>query len=172
MRVQFTAGPGTAADELRGAFASLAPDLGLEWRLHDLSERPRVLIMVSKGGHCLNDLLYRQRSGLLDIDVAAVASNHPDLRPLTQSYGIDYHHLPAGPGGKAAQEAEILALADPSRPALVVLARYMQILSDDFCAKPPGAIINTPPSFLPSFKGARPYHRAHERGVKLIGATA
>jgi formyltetrahydrofolate deformylase len=172
MRVQFTAGPGTAADELRGAFASLAPGLGLEWRLHDLAERPRVLIMVSKGGHCLNDLLYRQRSGLLDIDVAAVASNHPDLRPLTQSYGIDYHHLPAGPGGKAAQEAEVLALVEHYRADLVVLARYMQILSDDFCAKLPGAIINIHHSFLPSFKGARPYHRAHERGVKLIGATA
>ncbi|MDL4821970.1 formyltetrahydrofolate deformylase [Actinomadura opuntiae] len=172
MRVQFAALPGTDADELRGAFASLAPELGLQWRLHDLAERPRVLIMVSKSGHCLNDLLYRQRSGLLDVDVVAVASNHPDLRPLTQSYGIDYHHLPAGPGGKPAQEAEVLALVEHYRADLVVLARYMQILSDDFCAKLPGAIINIHHSFLPSFKGARPYHRAHERGVKLIGATA
>ncbi|SNR27382.1 formyltetrahydrofolate deformylase [Actinomadura mexicana] len=172
MRVQFAALDDTDPDELRGAFASLVPELGLEWRLHPLAERPRVLIMVSKGGHCLNDLLYRTRSGLLDIDIVAVASNHPDLRPLTQSYGIDYHHLPAGPGGKAAQEAEILTLVEHYRADLVVLARYMQILSDDFCAKLPGAIINIHHSFLPSFKGARPYHQAHARGVKLIGATA
>ncbi|TDC06529.1 formyltetrahydrofolate deformylase [Actinomadura bangladeshensis] len=172
MRVQFAALDDTDPDELRGAFASLVPELGLEWRLHALAERPRVLIMVSKGGHCLNDLLYRTRSGLLDIDIVAVASNHPDLRPLTQSYGIDYHHLPAGSGGKAAQEAEILTLVEHYRADLVVLARYMQILSDDFCAKLPGQIINIHHSFLPSFKGARPYHQAHARGVKLIGATA
>ncbi|TDC68296.1 formyltetrahydrofolate deformylase [Actinomadura sp. GC306] len=172
MRVQFATLDDTDPDELRGAFASLVPELGLQWRLHALADRPRVLIMVSKGGHCLNDLLYRTRSGSLDIDIVAVASNHPDLRPLTQSYGIDYHHLPVGPGGKAAQEAEILTLVEHYRADLVVLARYMQILSDDFCAKLPGAIINIHHSFLPSFKGARPYHQAHARGVKLIGATA
>lgn len=172
MRVQFAAPGGTDPDELRGAFAALAPELGLQWRLHAPADRPRVLIMVSKGGHCLNDLLYRTRSGLLGIDIAAVASNHPDLRPLTQSYGIDYHHLPVGPEGRTAQEAEILTLVEHYRADLVVLARYMQILSDGFCAKLPGAIINIHHSFLPSFKGARPYHQAHARGVKLIGATA
>ncbi|TDD36188.1 formyltetrahydrofolate deformylase [Actinomadura sp. KC06] len=172
MRVQFAALDDTDPDELRGAFASLAPELELDWRLHALAERPRVLIMVSKGGHCLNDLLYRTRSGLLDIEIVAVASNHPDLRPLTQSYGIDYHHLPVGARGKAAHETEILTLVEHYRADLVVLARYMQILSDDFCAKLPGAIINIHHSFLPSFKGARPYHQAHARGVKLIGATA
>ncbi|WP_067797208.1 formyltetrahydrofolate deformylase [Actinomadura formosensis] len=172
MRVQFAVPGGADPDELRGAFAALAPELGLQWRLHALADRPRVLIMVSKGGHCLNDLLYRTRSGLLDIDIVAVASNHPDLRPLTQSYGIDYHHLPVGPGGRPAQEAEVLTLVEHYRADLVVLARYMQILSDDFCAKLPGAIINIHHSFLPSFKGARPYHQAHARGVKLIGATA
>ncbi|WP_344950594.1 formyltetrahydrofolate deformylase [Actinomadura miaoliensis] len=172
MRVQFVALPDTDPDELRGAFASLGPELGLDWRLHDAAERTRVLIMVSKGGHCLNDLLYRQRSGLLDIDIVAVVSNHPDLRPLTQSYGIDYHHLPVTAGGKAAQEAEVLTLVEHYRADLVVLARYMQILSDDFCAKLPGRMINIHHSFLPSFKGARPYHQAHARGVKLIGATA
>jgi formyltetrahydrofolate deformylase len=172
MRVQFTAPPGTDADGLRGAFASLGPELSLDWRLYDAAERTRVLIMVSKGGHCLNDLLYRQRSGLLDIDIVAVVSNHPDLRPLTQSYGIDYHHLPVTAGGKAAQEAEVLTLVEHYRADLVVLARYMQILSDEFCAKLPGRVINIHHSFLPSFKGARPYHQAHARGVKLIGATA
>ncbi|WP_308287098.1 formyltetrahydrofolate deformylase [Actinomadura parmotrematis] len=172
MRVQFAAPEGAGRDALDGALAALGTDLGLDWRLHATAERPRVLIMVSKGGHCLNDLLYRQRSGLLGIDVVAVASNHPDLRPLTQSYGIDYHHLPVGPGGKEAQEAEILTLVGHYRADLVVLARYMQILSDDLCAKLPGRIINIHHSFLPSFKGARPYHQAHARGVKVIGATA
>jgi formyltetrahydrofolate deformylase len=172
MRVQFEAGEGLREDELRSAFAALAPDLGIDWRLHDSSARPRVLIMVSKGGHCLNDLLYRQRSGLLDIDVVAVVSNHPALRPLAQSYGIDYHHLPVQPGGKAAQEAEVLALVQHYQADLVVLARYMQILSDDLCSKLQGKVINIHHSFLPSFKGAKPYHQAHARGVKLIGATA
>ncbi|WP_026415944.1 formyltetrahydrofolate deformylase [Actinomadura oligospora] len=172
MRVQFTASADLDADGLRAGFAALGTELGLDWRLHDTAERPRVLIMVSKFGHCLNDLLYRQRSGLLDVDIVAVASNHPDMRPLTQSYGIDYHHLPVGRGGKAAQETEILALVEHYRADLVVLARYMQILSDDFCAKLPGQIINIHHSFLPSFKGAKPYHQAHARGVKLIGATA
>ncbi|GLZ08619.1 formyltetrahydrofolate deformylase [Actinomadura sp. NBRC 104412] len=176
MRVQFEGAQGTDPDELRGAFAALSPELGLEFSLTDTAERQRVLIMVSKAGHCLNDLLYRHRSGLLDVDVVAVVSNHPDLRPLAQSYGIDYHHLPvqgpAGKRGKAAQEAEVLTLVDHYRADLVVLARYMQILSDDFCAKLPGRVINIHHSFLPGFKGARPYHQAHARGVKLIGATA
>ncbi|MFI0447238.1 formyltetrahydrofolate deformylase [Actinomadura sp. 6N118] len=172
MRVQFAALAGTDEDALRGAFGALAPELGLEWRLDATSTRERVLIMVSKGGHCLNDLLYRQRSGLLAIDIVAVVSNHPDLRPLTQSYGIDYHHLPVGPGGKAAQETEVLTLVEHYRADVVVLARYMQILSDEFCAKLPGRVINIHHSFLPSFKGAKPYHQAHARGVKVIGATA
>lgn len=173
MRVQFDGAPGVDEDGLRGAFAALEPELGLDWRLYDAGVPPRVLIMVSKGGHCLNDLLFRQRGGLLKINVVAVASNHPDLRPLTQSYGIDYHHLPVPPhGGRPAQEAEILTLVEHYQADLVVLARYMQILSDEFCGKLPGRIINIHHSFLPSFKGARPYHQAHARGVKLIGATA
>jgi formyltetrahydrofolate deformylase len=178
MRTQFDApGHPHAAPEhvhhgLTEALGALAPEFSLDWHLYDLGVRCRVLILVSKHGHCLNDLLYRQRSGLLGIDVVAVASNHPDMRPLTQSYGIDYHHLPVTPETRAAQEAEILALVAHYRADLVVLARYMQILSDDLCAKLPGRVINIHHSFLPSFKGARPYHQAHERGVKLIGATA
>ncbi|WP_083983370.1 formyltetrahydrofolate deformylase [Actinomadura hibisca] len=172
MRVQFAGLPDTDPDELRGSFAALGSELGLDWRLHDTAVKPRVLIMVSKFGHCLNDLLYRVRSGQLDIEVVAVVSNHPDMRPLTQSYGIDYHHLPVAKGGKAAQEAEVLTLVEHYNADLVVLARYMQILSDDFCAKLPGQVINIHHSFLPSFKGAKPYHQAHARGVKLIGATA
>ena len=172
MRIQFAAADGTDEDVLRGDIAALAPELGLDWRLHDTRFRPRVLIMVSKGGHCLNDLLYRQRSGLLAIDVVAVVSNHAALSPLAESYGVEFHHLPVTPGEKAAQEAEVLALVQHYQADLVVLARYMQILSNDLCAKLQGRMINIHHSFLPSFKGARPYHQAHARGVKLIGATA
>ena len=172
MRVQFETTAETTEDDLRSAFATLAPELGLDWRLHDTRTRTRVLIMVSKGGHCLNALLYRQRSGLLDVDIVAVVSNHPDLRPRTQSYGIDYHHLPVTPDTKPAQEAEVLTLVEHYKADLVVLARYMQILSHELAAKLQGRVINIHHSFLPSFKGARPYHQAHARGVKLIGATA
>jgi formyltetrahydrofolate deformylase len=171
MRVQFTVANGQA-DDLRAALAGLAPDFSLEWELHDTAVLPRVLILVSKAGHCLNDLLYRQRSGQLGINIVAVASNHPDLRPLTQTNGIDYHHLPVTPATRAAQETELLTLVEHYSADFVVLARYMQVLSDAWCAKLPGRVINIHHSFLPGFKGSRPYHQAHARGVKLIGATA
>jgi formyltetrahydrofolate deformylase len=171
MRTQFDA-PDGYGEALTGAFAALAPEFGLEWRLHDLAVRQQVLILVSKAGHCLNDLLYRQRSGLLDIEIPAVVGNHPDLEPLARSYGVDFHHLPVTAPTRDAQEAEILALVERYQADLVVLARYMQILSGDLCAKLAGRVINIHHSFLPSFKGARPYHQAHDRGVKLIGATA
>ncbi|GAA2401816.1 formyltetrahydrofolate deformylase [Nonomuraea africana] len=170
MRVQFTAA--LPQEELARAFEELVPELGLDFKLRDMSVKPRVLILVSKFGHCLNDLLYRVRSGLLDIEIVAVASNHPDLRPLTQSYGIDYHHLPVTPATRQRQEAEILALVEHYHIELVVLARYMQVLSAELCEKLAGRAINIHHSFLPSFKGAKPYHQAHDRGVKLIGATA
>ena len=171
MRVQFTV-PDQSGDELRAGLTELAPELDLEWSLWDTAVPPRVLILVSRAGHCLNDLLHRQRSGQLGIEIAAVASNHPDLRPLTQTYGIDYHHLPVTPDTRAWQEGEILTLVEHYRIDFVVLARYMQVLSDDWCAKLAGRVINIHHSFLPGFKGARPYHQAHARGVKLIGATA
>ncbi|MEV4890186.1 formyltetrahydrofolate deformylase [Nonomuraea sp. NPDC050547] len=170
MRVQFTAP--LAEDELRAAFAALAPEFAMEFTLRDVARKMRVLIMVSKFDHCLNDLLYRVRSGALDIEIVGVASNHPDLRPLTQSYGIDYHHLPVTPETKQRQEAEVLTLVEHYQAELVVLARYMQVLSEDLCEKLAGRAINIHHSFLPSFKGAKPYHQAHARGVKLIGATA
>ncbi|MEP7025287.1 MAG: formyltetrahydrofolate deformylase [Actinomycetota bacterium] len=181
MRVQFTVGsgrppgPGAAGgtfDELQAALTGLAPEFSLEWELHDTAVLPRVLILVSKAGHCLNDLLYRQRSGQLGIDIVAVASNHPDLRPLTQTHGIDYHHLPVTAETRPAQETELLTLVEHYRADFVVLARYMQVLSNDWCSKLAGRVINIHHSFLPGFKGARPYHQAHARGVKLIGATA
>ena len=171
MRVQFTVAGGQA-DDLRGALAGLAPEFSLEWDLYDTAVLPRALILVSKAGHCLNDLLYRQRSGQLGINIVAVASNHPDLRPLTQTNGIDYHHLPVTPETRAAQETELLTLVEHYSADFVVLARYMQVLSDAWCAKLPGRVINIHHSFLPGFKGSRPYHQAHARGVKLIGATA
>jgi formyltetrahydrofolate deformylase len=170
MRVQFTVP--AAEDGLRDALTALAADLSLDWDMWDTAIAPRVLILVSKASHCLNDLLHRQHSGQLGADIAAVASNHPDLRPLTQMYGIDYHHLPVTAETRAWQEREILTLVDHYRVDFVVLARYMQILSDDWCAKLSGRVINIHHSFLPSFKGSRPYHQAHARGVKLIGATA
>ncbi|GII79008.1 formyltetrahydrofolate deformylase [Sphaerisporangium rufum] len=170
MRVQFTSG--LPEDELRSACTALVPELSMEFQLHDLGVRPRVLVMVSKLGHCLNDLLYRVRSGLLDIEIVAVVSNHPDLRPLTQSYGIDYHHLPVTAETRQRQEAEVLTLVAHYRAEMVVLARYMQVLSEDLCGKLAGKVINIHHSFLPSFKGAKPYHQAYSRGVKLIGATA
>ncbi|MFG2077866.1 formyltetrahydrofolate deformylase [Nonomuraea maritima] len=170
MRVQFSGPPGE--DDFNAALAALAPEFDMEFTLRDVARKPRVLIMVSKFGHCLNDLLYRVRSKALDIEIVAVVSNHPDLRPLTQSYGIDYHHLPVTQETKPRQEAEVLALVDHYRADLVVLARYMQVLSEDLCAKLEGRAINIHHSFLPSFKGAKPYHQAHARGVKLIGATA
>jgi formyltetrahydrofolate deformylase len=170
MRVQF-AGP-LGEDELNATFAALAPDFAMEFTVRDVARKPRVLIMVSKFDHCLNDLLYRVKAKTLGIDIVAVVSNHPDLRPLTQSYGIDYHHLPVTPETKPRQEAEVLALVEHYQVDLVVLARYMQVLSQDLCEKLAGRAINIHHSFLPSFKGAKPYHQAYDRGVKLIGATA
>jgi formyltetrahydrofolate deformylase len=182
LRMQFVAEAGehgvTGEDVLRGAFAALAGDFGgagaasVEWTLSPRDVRPRMIVMVSKFGHCLNDLLYRHRSGLLDIDIAAVVSNHPDLEFLADSYGVDFHHLPVTPQTKGEQEARLLELVGSYDVDLVVLARYMQVLSEKLCTKMSGRIINIHHSFLPSFKGARPYHQAHARGVKLIGATA
>ena len=135
-------------------------------------DRCRVLILVSKFDHCLVDLLYRWNAGDLPIDVVGIVSNHDDCRSIAERYGIDYHHIPVTPGTKGEAEAVLLDLVKSSRTDLVVLARYMQVLSDDVCTALRGMAINIHHSFLPGFKGARPYHQAHERGVKLIGATA
>ncbi|MCD0445277.1 formyltetrahydrofolate deformylase [Glycomyces sp. A-F 0318] len=169
MRVEFrTEAP---RDELAVGFAEIAREFDMDWRLHDRSVKPRVLIMASKQGHCLNDLLYRFRIGALHGEAAAVASNHPDWADLAASSGVPFHYLPVGAEGRAAQEQQVLDLIQAEGIDVVVLARYMQILSSEFCAKLPGRILNIHHSFLPSFKGARPYHQAHARGVKLIGAT-
>jgi formyltetrahydrofolate deformylase len=157
---------------LETAFEPVAADFGMQWRAHDLADRHRLLVMVSRQGHCLNDLLFRTRSGLLPVDIAAVVSNHEDFRALSQWYGIPFHHVPVTAETKAEAEQELRALVAEHRVDTVVLARYMQILSPELCADLRGRVINIHHSLLPSFKGARPYTQAHDRGVKVIGATA
>lgn len=155
-----------------GAFEPVARPLAMHWRLELSSVRPKVAILVSKQDHCLADLLYRQKSGELKCDVALVISNHPDGLPLAEFHRVPFYYIPVSPENKAEAEAEQLALLDRHAADLVVLARYMQILSPAFVRRYPHRIINVHHSFLPAFSGARPYHRAYERGVKLIGATS
>ncbi|CCQ73029.1 formyltetrahydrofolate deformylase [Magnetospira sp. QH-2] len=150
----------------------VAKPFDMFWSLHDKGEKVRALVLVSKGDHCLEDLLYRSGKGTLPIEVTAVASNHQSLRPNAQSRGIPFHYLPIVDGDKAAQEAQVLGLMKETGAELLILARYMQILSPELCRQLRGRAINIHHSFLPGFKGAKPYHRAHDRGVKLIGATA
>jgi len=177
MRVHFAA-PEHLADikTLDKLFGHVRQQFGMTAQIHALARKPRVLIMVSKHGHCFNDLLFRWRSGWLPIDIPAIVSNHPDYAELAASYGIPFHHLPLPTGSNAEvkrmQELQVEALVEHEGIDLVVLARYMQILSPEFCAFLKGRAINIHHSFLPSFKGAKPYYQAHDRGVKLIGATA
>lgn len=157
---------------LRDGFKPIVHRFSMDWDIYSLSDKPKVLIAVSKFGHCLNELLYRWRSGLLPVDIACVMSNHEDMRSLVEWSGIPYVYLPVTKDNKAEQEAQFLGLIDEHKVDLVVLARYMQILSDELSARVSGKCINIHHSFLPSFKGAKPYHQAHARGVKIIGATA
>lgn len=159
-------------DALRLEFIKPAIEEGMEWAIHDDHSRTRVLIMVSKFDHCLNDLLYRHSTGELKMDVTAVVSNHPDLRKLVEWHNIPYHHLPISAENKLGREVQLKKIIEETKSELVVLARYMQVLSDDLCHYLQGRAINIHHSFLPGFKGAKPYHQAHNRGVKLIGATA
>jgi formyltetrahydrofolate deformylase len=159
-------------DVLRMGLEPIARRFSMEWELTRSSVKPKLLIAVSKFGHCLYDLLHRWRSGLLDVEIPAVVSNHEDMRSFCEWNGIPYHHLPIADGAKAEQEAKILELTDALKIDLVVLARYMQVLSPAMCAALAGRCINIHHSFLPGFKGAKPYHQAHARGVKIIGATA
>ncbi|MCD0504751.1 formyltetrahydrofolate deformylase [Bordetella petrii] len=172
LRVHFDLPATVAEGSLREQFAALAGGYEMDWQIHDARRKARLLIMVSKQGHCLNDLLFRVRSGHLAAEVAAIVSNHDDYAGLAESYGIPFHHLPVTADTKAGQEKQILELVESQQIDLVVLARYMQILSPEMCVALAGRAINIHHSFLPSFKGARPYHQAHARGVKIIGATA
>ncbi|ETN41285.1 formyltetrahydrofolate deformylase [Cyphellophora europaea CBS 101466] len=147
-------------------------NLNMEYQIRPCAQKPRVMIMVSKIGHCLNDLLFRQRSKQLNVEIPLVISNHPDFRPLAESYGVAFHHLPVTADTKLDQERQILELIKQHDIELVVLARYMQIISPGLCEAMSGKIINIHHSFLPSFKGAKPYHQAYDRGVKIVGATA
>ncbi|AJC56532.1 Formyltetrahydrofolate deformylase [Streptomyces sp. 769] len=172
MRVHFTADAPVDVEKLRASFAAVGDSFAMDWQIHRADEKMRVVLMVSKFGHCLNDLLFRSRIGALPVEIAAVVSNHTDFAELVGSYGIPFHHIPVTRDTKAQAEAQLLELVEKERVELVVLARYMQVLSDDLCKALSGRVINIHHSFLPSFKGARPYHQAHARGVKLIGATA
>ena len=177
MRVHFAAPPHLATTaSLDNLFAHVRQQYGMQAKFQSRAQRPRVLLMVSQHGHCLNDLLFRWKSGQLDIEIPAIVSNHTTYEALAASYGIAFHHLPLPTGASAdvkrAQERQVEALIERENVDLVVLARYMQILSPEFCAVLAGRAINIHHSFLPSFKGARPYYQAHARGVKLIGATA
>ncbi|RYP56231.1 hypothetical protein DL771_012018 [Monosporascus sp. 5C6A] len=171
MRVHFGNAESTA--DLEEGMSKLAAELQMdEYDIRPAGRKPRVLIMVSKIGHCLNDLLFRTKTSQLGIEVPLIVSNHPDFRPLAESYGIEFHHLPVTKETKAEQEGQILELIKQHNIDLVVLARYMQVLSPTLCEAMSGKIINIHHSFLPSFKGAKPYHQAFDRGVKIIGATA
>ncbi|MGW7292511.1 formyltetrahydrofolate deformylase [Streptomyces xiamenensis] len=173
MRVHFTAESAAATPEkLRASFAAIGDSFQMDWQLHRADQRTRIVLMVSKFGHCLNDLLFRTRIGALPVEIAAVISNHTDFAELAASYGVPFHHIPVTADTKAEAEARVLRIVEEEGVELVVLARYMQVISDDLCKKLEGRIINIHHSFLPSFKGAKPYHQAHARGVKLIGATA
>ena len=170
MRVQFALN--TPSESLLHDWSEFAASLDMQWRLHNTIQRMPTVLMVSQQGHCLNDLLFRWHSGALPIDIRAIISNHRDFYQLATSYNIPFHHIPVTAATKTQAETKALDVISAEGAELVVLARYMQILSDDMCNALSGKAINIHHSFLPSFKGAKPYHKAYDRGVKLIGATA
>jgi formyltetrahydrofolate deformylase len=173
MRVQFAVPPpGQEVADLERGFSWVAEAFHMSWQLHDTAARVRTLIMVSRLGHCLNDLLFRWKTGSLPVDVVGVVSNHDEFAELARSYRLPFHRIPVTPQTKAAAESRLLDIIDETGAELIVLARYMQVLSGEVCKRVEGRMINIHHSFLPSFKGAKPYHQAHARGVKLVGATA
>ena len=173
MRVLFEAiPPGISEADLVDQFTPIGARFGMDWKMRDAAYKPRVLIMVSKFDHCLNDLLYRYKLGWLPMQPVAIVSNHRDAYGLAASYDVPFFHLPVTPDTKAKQEAKLWSLIEDEGAELVVLARYMQVLSSELCTQLKGRAINIHHSFLPSFKGAKPYHQAYARGVKVIGATA
>lgn len=170
MRVEATTS--STQTELATALQPVADTFGMTWQINPVGRKVRTIILCSKDAHCLNDLLFQQRTGTLPIEVPAIVSNHRDLEELANFYGIPFHHIPVTPETKPQAEAELLKLIAEHDVELTVLARYMQVLSNDLCTELNGKAINIHHSFLPSFKGAKPYHQAHARGVKIIGATA
>lgn len=171
LRTRFTADTGVDLDAMARGFEPVAADFGMDFTFSP-AEPVRTLVMVSKLGHCLNDLIFRWRAGSLGAEIVAVVSNHDDLRPMAEAAGLPYVHVPVTPETKSEAEARLLQLVDEHEAELVVLARYMQVLSDQTCKALYGRAINIHHSFLPGFKGAKPYHQAYDRGVKLVGATA
>lgn len=172
MRVSFISEQGVGQEALVEGFKPIAGKFEMEAEIHDTQKRMKVLLMVSRFGHCLNDLLYRWKIGALPIDIVGVVSNHFDYQKVVVNHDIPFHHIPVTKANKPQAEARIMEVVEQTGTELIVLARYMQILSDQMCQKMSGRIINIHHSFLPSFKGANPYKQAYERGVKLIGATA
>lgn len=172
MRIHFETTKAISEEDIIKNFEKVATLFSITWELHDTLYRPRVLIMVSQHSHCFNDLLHRWASGTLPIEIVGVVSNHEDLKHMATWYQVPFHHMPITPQNKGEQEAKLLKLIEEETIDLVILARYMQILSDKICNRLHGKVINIHHSFLPSFKGAKPYHQAFERGVKIIGATA
>lgn len=171
-RIALTPETGVSLEELQNDFAPLADSFGMDWFLRDSAGRMNVLLMVSNFGHCLNDLLYRWKIGALPINIVGVVSNHLTYQKVVVNHDVPFHHIPVKKANKPEAEARLMTVVEDSGAELVVLARYMQILSEEMCQRMSGRIINIHHSFLPSFKGANPYKQAHERGVKLIGATA
>jgi len=172
IRVEFRVPDGFDEDAFRAGLAERSEAFGMAFELTAPNHRPKVVIMVSKADHCLNDLLYRQRIGQLAMDVVAVVSNHPDLEPLAHWHKISYYHFALDPNDKPAQERKVLQVIEESGAELVILARYMQVLSPELCRRLDGWAINIHHSLLPGFKGAKPYHQAYNKGVKMVGATA
>lgn len=174
IRAEFTNDADSALnlEELRAKFSDEAERFDMQWAIRDPRTPERVVIMVSKFDHCLQDLLHRYRTGHLNIEIPAIISNHPDLKELADWHGIPYYHFPITAETKPQQEAQVMTVVENTQADLVVLARYMQVLSDDLCTKLQGRAINIHHSLLPGFKGARPYHQAYDKGVKLVGATA
>ncbi|MBM4197013.1 MAG: formyltetrahydrofolate deformylase [Gammaproteobacteria bacterium] len=172
MRTRFTAGTGFSRGAFASGFMPIATRFSMQWQLHDMQVLPRVLVMASRHDHCLNDLLYRYRTRSLAMQIPAIVSNHMDLASLAEWHKVPYFHVAVTPDSKAQAEARLLEIIEDTRVDLIVLARYMQVLSPAMCERFPGRMINIHHSFLPGFKGAKPYHEAYARGVKLIGATA
>ncbi len=172
MRVAISVPKEMTTESFSAGFTPVATAYQLDWRIHDLTQKLRTMIMVSQGGHCLNDLLYRTSTGRLPMTITSIVSNHTTWQRRAKHEGIDFHHLPITPESKMEQESRLMELVETQQVDLVILARYMQVLSDQLCRKLDGRVINIHHSFLPGFKGAKPYHRAYERGVKMVGATA
>jgi formyltetrahydrofolate deformylase len=172
MRVAISAPDRMTVESVKEAFTPVAAAFRLDWRIHDLSQKMLARITVSQGRHCLYDLLYRASTNRLPLDVLSIVSNYATWQRRAEHEGIPFHHLPVTPDNKLEQEATMLAMVDDQKVDLIILARYMQVLSDQLCRKLDGRVINIHHSFLPGFKGAKPYHRAYERGVKMVGATA